>query len=59
MRDGSYPLTRFVYLYAANSQEALAFLRLTLSPRGQERVTHNNFVPLPAAVIEEELRKLR
>jgi phosphate transport system substrate-binding protein len=59
VRDGRYPLTRFVYLYAANSQEALAFLRLTLSPRGQERVTHNNFVPLPAAIIEEELRKLR
>lgn len=57
--SGRYPLTRFVYLYAVHSQEAVAFLRLALSPRGQERVEHNNFVPLPATIIEEEREKLR
>jgi len=62
--DGTYPLARFLYLYVNKvphqplpplEQE---FLKLILSRSGQLDVLKDGYIPLPAFVVEEELKKL-
>lgn len=62
---GRYPLSRFLYIYAAGEHEEKrlarqkAFLDLALSPRGQSFVQVNGYVALPLDAVREELAKLR
>lgn len=62
---GRYPLSRFLYVYAATEHDAKrsarqkAFLNLALSPRGQSFVQVNGYVALSTAVAQEEQTKLR
>jgi phosphate transport system substrate-binding protein len=62
VRDGRYPLARTLYLYVRPSSQRAAiemqFLRLALSPRGQELANMNGFVSLPSDTIGQELAKL-
>lgn len=60
-----YPLVRFAYLYLNRAPgtpldpNVKEFLRIVLSPKGQDLVTERSgFLPLPAPVIREELAKL-
>ena len=56
--DGSYPLSRFLYVYVnKNPTQDLSalereFLRLVLSKQGQEVVHKDGYIPLPAAAAE-------
>jgi phosphate transport system substrate-binding protein len=58
-----YPLSRFVYINVDPNRplhpNVVEFLRVVLSYEGQEIVAQNAaFLPLPASIVEEELRKL-
>ncbi|MGE0080265.1 MAG: PstS family phosphate ABC transporter substrate-binding protein [Thiohalomonadaceae bacterium] len=62
---GTYPLSRFLYIYVnkhpnkpLNPLER-EFLKLVLSKQGQEVVVKDGYIPLPAKVVEQELRKLQ
>lgn len=63
--QGKYPLGRMLYVYAVKKpnedMDALTaeFLKMVLSKRGQEIVLKDGYLPLPAAVAEKELAKLR
>jgi phosphate transport system substrate-binding protein len=56
--DGSYPLSRFLYVYInKNPNQALSpiereFIKLVYSRQGQEVVVKDGYIPLPAAVVE-------
>jgi phosphate transport system substrate-binding protein len=60
----TYPLSRYLYIYVVRDprtpMDALTreFLRFVLSREGQEIVVKDGFLPLPAAVAAEELKKL-
>lgn len=62
--SGEYPLSRFLYVYVnKHPNKPLAplereFLRLVLSKAGQEVVVKDGYIPLPAKVVEAELKKL-
>lgn len=58
IRDGRYPLTRFVYLYVAAPALEKALVESVLSPQGQMLAEVNGFVALPPEVIAEESDKL-
>jgi phosphate transport system substrate-binding protein len=47
--DGSYPLSRFLYMYTAGEPtgEVRAYLDWILGPEGQAIVAELGFVPLP------------
>ena len=55
--DGSYPLSRFLYMYVnKNPNKALSpmereFIKLIYSRQGQEVVVKDGYIPLPAAVV--------
>jgi len=61
---GTYPLGRFLYVYVNKApNKPLAplekeFLHMVLSKVGQEVVVKDGYIPLPAAVVKEELGKL-
>lgn len=61
---GAYPLSRFLYVYINKApNKALApiereFLKLVLSKVGQEVVVKDGYIPLPAKVVEMQLKKL-
>jgi phosphate transport system substrate-binding protein len=63
--DGSYPLSRTLYVYVNKPPNRplptmeLEFLRLVLSRLGQEIVIKDGYVPLPAERAAKELAKLR
>ena len=63
--SGRYPLARYLYIYVNKPpNEALdalteQLLRYVLSREGQEIVVKDGYMPLPAAVVEQELAKLR
>jgi phosphate transport system substrate-binding protein len=65
MRDRTYPLTRSVYIYL-NRQPGMPldpkvreFLRYVLSREGQAILAaHGTYLPLTAAIVQEELKKL-
>ena len=63
--DRTYPLTRSVFIYINRApgkpleRKQREFLRYILSREGQEAVARNgNYLPLTAAVVAEERRKL-
>ncbi|WP_299735170.1 phosphate ABC transporter substrate-binding protein PstS family protein [uncultured Endozoicomonas sp.] len=62
--DGSYPLSRFLYVYV-NKQpnKALSplqseFVKLVLSKQGQEVVVKDGYIPLPGKVVNKYLAQL-
>jgi len=63
--NGSYPLSRTLYIYVAKAPnkplptEITEFLKYVLSKSGQEIVVKDGFLPLPAKVIEKEMAKLK
>ncbi len=62
--EGKYPLSRALYVYIVKkpgqpvSPIVEEFIRFALSKEGQEIVIKDGYLPLPAAVIEQELAKL-
>jgi phosphate transport system substrate-binding protein len=62
--NGSYPLARFLYLYVNKApNKPLApleaeFVKLVLSRQGQEVVTKDGYIPLPAKVVSKALADL-
>jgi phosphate transport system substrate-binding protein len=62
--NGTYPLARFLYIYVNKppgrplDRLTLEFLRFVLSRAGQEVVVKDGYYPLPAALVQEELKKL-
>ena len=63
--NGSYPLSRFLYVYVNKipGQEldpiTAQFLDMVLSRQGQEVVVKDGYIPLPARVAERERAKYR
>ena len=63
--SGKYPLARFLYVYVNRAPgKALdpvvrEFLKFVFSKEGQEIVLKDGYYPLPAAIVKEELAKLR
>jgi phosphate transport system substrate-binding protein len=59
-----YPLSRYLNVYANKAPGkpldplVKEFLKFVLSKEGQEIVVKDGFFPLPASVVEEELKKL-
>lgn len=65
LTDRTYPLTRSVYIYVDKEPgrplppKVKDFLKYVLSEEGQEIVRQNGvYLPLPAAVVREQLKKL-
>ena len=62
---GEYPLSRFLYIYVnKHPNQPLPplereFLKLVLSKAGQEVVVKDGYIPMPAKVVEAELKKLQ
>ncbi|MCV6637754.1 MAG: phosphate ABC transporter substrate-binding protein PstS family protein [Thiotrichaceae bacterium] len=62
--NGKFPLSRFLYVYVNKKpNESLPplekeFVKLIVSKIGQEIVVKDGYVPLPAKVVEAELKKL-
>ncbi len=62
--NGRYPLSRFLYVYVnKHPNKPLApmegeFLRFILSSDGQKIVQKDGYIPLPIAVVEQNLAKL-
>ncbi len=62
--SGEYPLSRFLYIYVnKHPNKPLAplereFVKMVLSKTGQQVVVKDGYIPLPAKVVEAELKKL-
>ena len=62
--SGSYPLSRFLFVYINRGQGkpldplVREFARLMLSREGQEAVVKDGYFPIPATVAKEELNKV-
>lgn len=62
--NGSYPLARFLYVYINKKPGqpldplTREFMKFILSKEGQEAVVKDGYLPLPAPIIAEELKKL-
>lgn len=62
--DGSYPLSRYLYLYINKRPDTpltpmeREFVRMVLSRTGQALVVKDGYVPLPAHVAQRELARL-
>ncbi len=63
--NGSYPLTRFLYIYVNKKpNQPLApleseFMKMVLSKTGQQVVIKDGYIPLPVKVIEKALANLK
>jgi phosphate transport system substrate-binding protein len=63
--EGKYPLSRFLYLYVNQPPDrgldplVRELIRYVLSREGQQAVVKDGYLPLPAAVAQEELAKIR
>ncbi|HLF97308.1 MAG TPA: phosphate ABC transporter substrate-binding protein PstS family protein [Methylococcaceae bacterium] len=61
---GKYPLARYLYVYVnKHPNQPLApleaeFVKLVLSKQGQQVVVKDGYIPLPAAVVQKELKAL-
>ena len=62
--NGTYPMARFLYVYI-NKKPGLPlapliqeFIKFILSKEGQDVVIKDGFIPLPASVVLEELKKI-
>ncbi len=62
--SGKYPLARFLYVYVNKhpnkplSPMEAEFVKMILSQSGQKIVEKDGYIPLPAKVVERELKKL-
>ncbi|RUO80791.1 phosphate-binding protein [Idiomarina tyrosinivorans] len=62
--SGEYPLARFLYIYVnKHPNKPLApaeqeFIKMVLSKSGQKIVKKDGYIPLPKALVEQELAKL-
>ncbi len=62
--DGSYPLSRFFYVYVHKRPDVALpavereFLRFVLSAQGQEIVARDGYVPVSASIAATELKRL-
>ncbi len=62
--SGRYPLSRFLYIYVNKAPGrpldplVKEYLKLILSREGQEVVVKDGYLPLSAAIVAEELKKL-
>ncbi|RMD94743.1 MAG: phosphate ABC transporter substrate-binding protein [Calditrichaeota bacterium] len=62
--SGKYPLARFLYIYVNKAPNkpldplVKEFLKYVLSQEGQEIVIKDGYLPLPAKIVKEELKKL-
>lgn len=62
--NGSYPLSRFLYVYVNKKpNQALApiereFVKMMLSQQGQGIVAKDGYIPLPAKVVKKTLKSL-
>lgn len=62
--DGSYPLTRYLYVYVNKKPDTplppmeREFLKLVLSQTGQEVVEKDGYVPLSLKTVARELRRI-
>ena len=62
--DGSYPLTRYLYVYVNKKPDTplppmeREFLKLVLSQTGQEVVEKDGYVPLSLKTVERELKRI-
>ncbi len=63
--DGTYPLARHLLVYVNKKPGSplppieAEFLKLVLSPVGQDVVVKDGYIPLPEALLQRELAKLR
>ncbi len=63
--SGKYPLARFLYIYVNKHPNKplppleREFLKMVLSKTGQQVVIKDGYIPLPAKVVERELKKLQ
>ena len=63
--NGKYPLARFLYVYINREPGkpldplTREFIKLVLSKEGQEICVKDGYFPLPASVLEEDLKKIR
>jgi phosphate transport system substrate-binding protein len=63
--SGSYPLARFLYVYANKAPGkpldplSREFLKMVLSREGQEVVVKDGYFPLPSSITREELSKIQ
>ncbi|HET8816087.1 MAG TPA: phosphate ABC transporter substrate-binding protein PstS family protein [Pseudidiomarina sp.] len=61
---GKYPLARFLYVYVNKHPNkpldpaTAEFLKMVLSKTGQEIVDKDGYIPLPLAVVEQEMERL-
>jgi phosphate transport system substrate-binding protein len=64
VKSGKYPLSRFLYIYVNKAPGkpldplVKEYCKLIFSKEGQEVVLKDGYLPLPAAIIQEELKKL-
>jgi phosphate transport system substrate-binding protein len=62
---GSYPLSRFLYVYLNRAPGKLLepltreFIKLVLSKEGQEVVIKDGYFPIPSSISKEELGKIQ
>jgi phosphate transport system substrate-binding protein len=62
--DGNYPLTRFLYVYINKSPSKpldplmREFVKFVFSKEGQEVAVKDGYLPIPAPVAAEELKKV-
>jgi phosphate transport system substrate-binding protein len=63
--NGTYPLTRFLYIYVNKEPEAplgpleQEFIKMVLSKTGQRTVIKDGYIPLPASVAEKALESIQ
>jgi len=63
--DGTYPLARLLYVYVNKAPNkplepvVKEFLKLVLSEKGQQDVAKDGYIPLPVAVAQKELNKIK
>lgn len=61
---GKYPLARFLYVYVNKHPNrpldpaTAEFLKMILSKQGQDIVDKDGYIPVPKAVVEQELQRL-
>jgi len=64
VKSGKYPLSRFLYIYINKAPGkpldplVKEYARLIFSKEGQEVVIKDGYLPLPASIVAEELKKL-
>ena len=64
VKSGKYPLSRFLYIYINKAPGkpldplVKEYAKLIFSKEGQEVVIKDGYLPLPASIVAEELKKL-